>query len=278
VGAAAKLNAFLANGIAGYKENRNVPSLIGTSRLSPHLRFGEISIRRVWNAVRAKMASTPEIKEHGETFLSELVWREFSTQLVYHFEDFPDQSWKPNFRSFPWISDSRALKAWQKGRTGYPIVDAGMRELYATGWMHNRVRLIVGSFLVKHLLQDWRHGEAWFWDTLVDADIANNAAGWQWVAGSGADAAPFFRIFNPMTQAETFDPKGQYVRHWVPEIARLPNSLIHRPFDAPAPILQSLGITLGETYPRPIIDHATGRARALEALTSIKGMSAGENV
>lgn len=278
VGAAAKLNAFLANGIAGYKENRNVPSLIGTSRLSPHLRFGEISIRRVWNAVRAKMASTPEIKEHGETFLSELVWREFSTQLVYHFEDFPDQSWKPNFRSFPWISDSRALKAWQKGRTGYPIVDAGMRELYATGWMHNRVRMIVGSFLVKHLLQDWRHGEAWFWDTLVDADIANNAAGWQWVAGSGADAAPFFRIFNPMTQAETFDPKGQYVRHWVPEIARLPNSLIHRPFDAPAPILQSLGITLGETYPRPIIDHATGRARALEALTSIKGMSAGENV
>jgi deoxyribodipyrimidine photo-lyase len=278
VGAAAKLDAFLTGGIAGYKENRNVPSVVGTSRLSPHLRHGEISIRRVWNAVRAKIISAPELKSDGETYLSELIWREFSTQLVYHFEDFPDQSWKPPFRSFPWIYDAAALKAWQRGQTGYPIVDAGMRELYTTGWMHNRVRMIVGSFLVKHLLQDWRLGEAWFWDTLVDSDIANNAAGWQWVAGSGADASPFFRIFNPMTQGETFDPKGQYVRHWVPEIARLPDSLIHRPFDAAPPILASLGITLGQTYPRPIIDHAKARARALEALASIKGMSAGESV
>jgi deoxyribodipyrimidine photo-lyase len=269
-GATANLEAFLEGGIKGYKDNRNVPSVVGTSRLSPHIRFGEISIRRVWNAARAKMANTPAIASDGQTFLSELGWREFSTQLIYHYEDFPDQSWKPAFRNFPWKADPVALAAWQKGRTGYPIVDAGMRELYATGWMHNRVRMIVASFLVKHLLQDWRAGEAWFWDTLVDADIANNAAGWQWVAGSGADASPYFRIFNPMTQGENFDPKGKYVRKWVPEIARLPDSLIHRPFDAPREILSATGITLGHTYPLPIIDHAIGRARALEALASLK--------
>jgi deoxyribodipyrimidine photo-lyase len=277
-GAAANLKTFLGNGIKGYKDNRNIPSVIGTSRLSAHIRFGEISIRRIWNAARAKMASTLEIAADGQTFLSELGWREFSTQLVYHYEDFPDQSWKPQFRTFPWKPDATALTAWQKGMTGYPIVDAGMRELYATGWMHNRVRMIVASLLVKHLLQDWRAGEAWFWDTLVDADIANNAAGWQWVAGSGADASPYFRIFNPMTQGENFDPKGKYVRKWVPEIARLPDSLIHRPFDAPREILEAVGITLGKTYPRPIIDHATGRARALEALASLKDKSVGELV
>jgi deoxyribodipyrimidine photo-lyase len=278
VGAGTNLAAFLDKGIKGYKDNRNVPSVVGTSRLSPHIRFGEISIRRVWNATRAKMATTPEIASDGQTFLSELGWREFSTQLIYHYEDFPDKSWKPEFRAFPWKADPVALKAWQKGMTGYPIVDAGMRELYATGWMHNRVRMIVASLLVKHLLQDWRAGEAWFWDTLVDADIANNAAGWQWVAGSGADASPYFRIFNPMTQGENFDPKGKYVRKWVPELARLPDSLIHRPFDAPPEILASTGIALGKTYPRPIIDHATGRQRALDALASLKDKSrVGEN-
>jgi deoxyribodipyrimidine photo-lyase len=273
-GAAANLATFLDRGIKGYRDNRNVPSIVGTSRLSPHIRFGEISIRRVWNAARAKMASTPEIANDGQTFLSELGWREFSTQLVYHYEDFPEQSWKPEFRRFPWKPDLVALAAWQKGMTGYPIVDAGMRELYATGWMHNRVRMIVASLLVKHLLQDWRAGEAWFWDTLVDADIANNAAGWQWVAGSGADASPYFRIFNPMTQGENFDPKGEYVRKWVPEIARLPDSLIHRPFDAPQEILKASNIMLGQTYPRPIIDHATGRARALNALAGLKAKDA----
>jgi deoxyribodipyrimidine photo-lyase len=270
VGGKANLDAFMSGAIKGYKDNRNVPSVVGTSRLSPHLRFGEISIRRVWNATRATMAKSPDLQSDGQTFLSELGWREFSTQLVYHYEDFPDQSWKPEFRAFPWTHDQKALTAWQTGQTGYPIVDAGMRELYATGWMHNRVRMIVASLLVKHLLQDWRAGEAWFWDTLVDADIANNAAGWQWVAGSGADASPYFRIFNPMTQGENFDPKGKYVRKWVPEIARLPDSLIHRPFDAPSDILRATGITLGQTYPRPIIDHATGRARALDALASLK--------
>jgi deoxyribodipyrimidine photo-lyase len=273
VGAASNLEAFLGGAITGYRENRNVPSVVGTSRLSPHIRFGEVSIRRVWNAARAKMAASPQVASDGQTFLSELGWREFSTQLVYHYEDFPDQSWKPEFRAFPWKADNIALRAWQKGMTGYPIVDAGMRELWATGWMHNRVRMIVASLLVKHLLQDWRDGEAWFWDTLVDADIANNAAGWQWVAGSGADASPYFRIFNPMTQGENFDPKGKYVRRWVPEIARLPDSLIHRPFDAPREILAATGITLGKTYPFPIIDHAAGRQRALEALASFKGKS-----
>lgn len=278
VGAKANLDTFIEDGLKGYKDNRNIPSIIGTSRLSPHIKFGEISIRRVWNAARARMGGAPELAADGQTFLSELGWREFSTQLIYHYEDFPDESWKPDFRHFPWKADKDALIAWQKGMTGYPIVDAGMRELYATGWMHNRVRMIVASLLVKHLLQDWRAGEAWFWDTLVDADIANNAAGWQWVAGSGADASPYFRIFNPMSQGENFDPKGAYVRKWVPEIARLPDSLIHRPFDAPREILQSAGIILGQTYPRPIIDHAKGRQRALDALASLKNKSVGEMV
>jgi deoxyribodipyrimidine photo-lyase len=270
-GANVNLNTFLESALKGYKDNRNLPAIKGTSRLSPHLRFGEISIRRVWSAARAKMAAVPDLAADGQTFLSELGWREFSTQLVYHYDDFPDQSWKAEFRAFPWSSDAPALARWQKGQTGYPIVDAGLRELWTTGWMHNRVRMIVASLLVKHLLIDWREGEKWFWDTLVDADIANNAAGWQWVAGSGADASPYFRIFNPMTQGENFDPKGQYVRKWVPEIARLPDSFIHRPFDAPPEILRGVGITLGQTYPRPIIDHAKGRARALDALASLKG-------
>ena len=270
VGASANLARFLDDGLKGYRENRNIPSVIGTSRLSPHIRFGEISIRRIWSGARAKMVEKPDLANDGQTFLSELGWREFSNQLVYHYEDFAEQSWKPAFRTFPWEPDLDALTAWQNGFTGYPIVDAGMRELWATGWMHNRVRMIVASFLIKHLLQDWREGEAWFWDTLVDADIANNAAGWQWVAGSGADASPYFRIFNPITQGENFDPKGEYVRKWVPEIARLPDSLVHRPFDTPREILLSLGITLGQTYPRPLVDHAWARQRALNALASVK--------
>lgn len=274
-GAHVHLDRFLKTGLKGYKENRNIPSIIGTSRLSPHIKFGEISIRRVWNSARKTMAARPELAADGLTFLSELGWREFSTQLVYHYEDFPEQSWKPEFRAFPWQADNVALTAWQKGMTGYPIVDAGMRELWATGWMHNRVRMIVASFLVKHLLQDWRAGEKWFWDTLVDADIANNAAGWQWVAGSGADASPYFRIFNPMTQGENFDPKGAYVRKWVPEIARLPDSVIHRPFEATREILSHAGVTLGLTYPHPIIEHTKGRQRALDALASLKSKPAG---
>ena len=269
-GAKANLDVFLANGLSGYKENRNMPAVEGTSRLSPHIHFGEISIRRIWNAAREKMAKEPQLAADGHTFLAELGWREFSTQLIYYHEDFPDQSWKPEFRAFPWHVNPVGLSAWQKGHTGYPIVDAGMRQMWATGWMHNRVRMIVASFMIKHLLQDWRDGEAWFWDALVDADIANNAAGWQWVAGSGADASPYFRIFNPMTQGEKFDPMGKYVRQWVPEIARLPDRFVHRPFDAPYEILQAAGVVLGQTYPHPIVDHAVGRQRALDALASLK--------
>jgi deoxyribodipyrimidine photo-lyase len=269
-GAQARLAAFLDGALKGYKDRRNLPGIVGTSKLSPHLHFGEISIRDVWAQTRAAMRADPSLSRDGQHFLSELGWREFSNSLVYHFDDFPEESWKQEFRRFPWKPDDKALKAWQTGQTGYPIVDAGMRELWTTGWMHNRVRMIVGSFLVKHLLQDWRVGEAWFWDTLVDADIANNAAGWQWIAGSGADAAPYFRIFNPMTQGENFDTDGAYVRRWVPELARLPDAVLHRPFEAPAEILAAAGVRLGQTYPRPIVDHTIARKRALDALASLK--------
>jgi deoxyribodipyrimidine photo-lyase len=182
----------------------------------------------------------------------------------------PDAPVREAFAHFPWKNDAKALRSWQRGRTGYPIVDAGMRELWSTGWMHNRVRMITASFLIKHLLQPWQNGEAWFWDTLVDADLANNAASWQWVAGSGVDAAPYFRIFNPVKQAETFDPDGAYVRAWCPELAKLPAPQIHAPWEVPKEILAKAGIELGQTYPQPIVDHKTARARALEAFESLR--------
>ena len=275
-GANKRLNTFIDKVISGYGEARNVPSKPATSYLSPHLHFGELSIRRVWNGVRAAMQANPALQRDGQVFLSELGWREFSTQLIYHYEDFPHESWKEPFRRFPWRNDPSALRAWQRGQTGYPIVDAGMRQLWKTGWMHNRVRMIVASFLVKHLLEDWRAGEAWFWDTLVDADIANNAAGWQWVAGCGADAAPYFRIFNPMSQGEKFDPDGLYVRAWVPELAKLPNKYLHRPFDCPTETLHMAGVHLGRTYPLPIVNHEKGRKRALDALAGLKQTSFGD--
>ncbi|MFY7759357.1 cryptochrome/photolyase family protein [Aquidulcibacter sp.] len=278
VGAHKRLKHFIEKALLGYGEGRNIPSKPATSFLSPHLHFGEISIRRVWNAARAAMRANPALQHDGQVFLSELGWREFSTQLIYHYEDFPQESWKEAFRSFPWKNDSSAVRAWQRGQTGYPIVDAGMRQLWKTGWMHNRVRMIVASFLVKHLLQDWRAGEAWFWDTLVDADVANNAAGWQWVAGCGADAAPYFRIFNPMSQGEKFDPDGHYVRTWVPELAKLPNKYLHRPFEAPTEILRLSGVHLGRTYPLPIVNHEKGRKQALDALASLKQTHSGDLV
>ena len=172
--------------------------------------------------------------------------------------------------TFPGNRTESNLRAWQRGRTGYPIVDAGMRELWHTGWMHNRVRMIVASFLVKDLLIPWQEGAAWFWDTLVDADLANNTLGWQWTAGCGADAAPYFRIFNPVTQGEKFDPQGDYVRHWVPELNKLPSEWVHKPWEAPARLLADAGIELGSTYPLPIVDHREARSRALEALQRIK--------
>jgi len=265
-GAAERLAAFLEHGLAGYADRRNIPAAPwGTSGLSPHLHLGEISPRQVWHAARAKGG------RGLETFLKELLWREFSHHLLWHRPDMPEKPLRAEFAAFPWRRDPRLLRAWQRGRTGYPIVDAGMRQLWRTGWMHNRVRMITASFLVKHLLQPWQDGEAWFWDTLVDADLAANSASWQWVAGCGADAAPYFRIFNPVLQGEKFDPSGAYVRRWCPELARLPDAWIHRPFAAPESVLRDAGIRLGREWPAPIVDLAAGRAAALAALAAIRG-------
>jgi deoxyribodipyrimidine photo-lyase len=216
------------------------------------------------------VAEQPELAQDAQKFLSELVWRDFSHQLLHNYPHLPERSHAPRFEKFPWEDDSKALKAWQKGLTGYPIVDAGMRQLWRTGWMHNRVRMIVASFLVKHLLTDWRQGEAWFWDTLVDADPANNAFNWQWIAGSGPDSAPFHRIFNPVTQGEKFDPQGDYVRTYVPELAKLPAAFIHQPWEAPAAVLKAAGVELGTTYPTPIVPHGPARERALTAFRSLR--------
>lgn len=209
----------------------------------------------------------------AEKFVSEIGWREFSAHLLHHFPFITERAFRPEYDTMPWRDDPKSLKAWQTGQTGYPIVDAGMRQLWRTGYMHNRVRMVVASFLIKHLLIDWREGEAWFWDTLVDADLASNVQNWQWVAGSGADAAPYFRIFNPIAQGEKFDAEGRYVRRWVPEIARLPDKYIHAPWTAPREILAGAGLRLGHDYPRPIVDHAEGRARALAALKAIDNKS-----
>jgi len=265
-----RLDTFVAQDLAHYRERRDRPDIAGTSRLSPHLHHGEISPRQCWQRARAHAAAHPECANGADVFLKELLWREFSYHLLVQHPSLPEAPCREPFVRFPWKRDAEQLAAWQRGRTGYPIVDAGMRELWTTGWMHNRVRMITGSFLVKHLLQPWQDGEAWFWDTLVDADLANNATSWQWVAGSGVDAAPYFRIFNPIKQAETFDPSGDYVRKWCPELAKLPTPQIHAPWDAPADLLAAAGIELGRTYPHPIVEHKAARARALAAFESLK--------
>lgn len=266
-GASRQLKWFLSSGVDAYETGRDRPDQTGTSRLSPHLHFGEISSRQIWHAVKKHEGRLSKSKrESAEAFLREVGWREFAHHLLFHFPRTPTEPLRERFRHFPWArSSKRALAAWQRGRTGYPIVDAGMRELWATGWMHNRVRMIVGSFLVKDLLIDWREGAAWFWDTLVDADLANNTLGWQWVAGCGADAAPYFRVFNPVLQGRKFDPEGAYVRRWVPALAGLPAKWIHAPWDALDDVLAEAGVVLGENYPVPIVDHATARKRALAA-------------
>ena len=267
-GAHHNLSTFLDGALDGYDEDRNRPDKIGTSRLSPHLAFGEISPAQVVQAALKRRGKVPA--GDLETFLKEIVWREFSYHLLHQKPGLAVQNFNPNFDRFPWGNDQAALEAWQTGMTGYPIVDAGMRELYQTGWMHNRVRMIVASFLTKHLLLDWRAGERWFWDTLVDADPASNAAGWQWVSGSGADASPYFRIFNPILQAEKFDPSGDYVRKYVPELAKLRAPFIHKPWEAPDLELISAGVRIGKTYPRPIIEHSKARIRALDAYKALK--------
>lgn len=268
-GAKKRLDAFLDHGLKGYKEGRNYPALDHVSRLSPHLHFGEISPRTAWHKARACMVAN-HAETDGDCFLSELGWREFSHSLLYYNHDLPTQALQTRFNNFPWARDDKALDRWQRGETGYPIVDAGMRELWETGYMHNRVRMIVGSFLVKDLLLHWTDGEKWFWDCLADADLANNAASWQWIAGCGADAAPYFRVFNPVGQGEKFDPKGEYVRRFIPEIAKLPDDLIHKPWEAPDLILKGAGISRGKTYPLPMVDHKAARERALTAFQSTK--------
>lgn len=268
-GAQARLHEFLDNGLKGYKEGRKFPGRPHVSRLSPHLHFGEISPNEVFYATKEKMM-TERCETDGDHFLSELGWREFSNNLLFYFPDLPRENLQKKFDSFPWEKNEQALERWQKGQTGYPIVDAGMRELWQTGYMHNRVRMIVGSFLVKNLLLHWQHGEEWFWDTLVDADLANNAASWQWIAGCGADAAPYFRIFNPVTQGQKFDPSGEYIRRYVPEIAKLPDKFLYSPWDAPDDFLNNVGIELGTTYPKPIVDLKYSRERALAAFKQIK--------
>ena len=262
-GAKKALAHFLAKGLATYAVERDRPDVVATSRLSPHLRFGTISPREIWHALTEKKAK-PAAKENVAKFRAELGWREFDYHLLYHHPDLAERNLRRDIE-IPWREDRKGLRAWQRGQTGYPIVDAGMRELWQTGWMHNRVRMIAASFLIKHLLIDWRHGEDWFWDTLVDADLANNPANWQWVAGTGTDAAPFFRIFNPILQGEKFDPDGAYVKRYVPELAGLPADLIHHPWTANAMELGLAGVKLGETYPLPIVDHDAARKRALAA-------------
>lgn len=257
------LKQFVSSGAASaYSEQRDLPAEPGTTRLSPYLHFGQVGVREVW----AMLDSAPDL----EPLQRQLVWREFAFHLLHHFPATPAEPLRPEFAVFPWTSETEALRRWQLGETGYPIVDAGMRQLWETGWMHNRVRMIVGSFLVKHLLQHWTEGARWFWDTLVDADLANNTLGWQWIAGCGADAAPYFRIFNPITQGERFDPEGTYVRRFVPELKEIPKGFIHRPWELGPLELMGMGVQLGKDYPEPVVAHSDGRARALAAFAQFK--------
>lgn len=262
-GAQNSLSFFLEHLLQTYQKDRDFASLEGTSKLSPHLHWGEISPRQIWHSTLRNYLGEPDA--NGWSYLRELGWRDFSYYLLYHYPELPHKPLKKKFNQFPWIMDKEALHKWQKGMTGYPIVDAGMRQLWHTGWMHNRVRMITASFLVKDLLIPWQEGASWFLDTLVDADLASNAANWQWVAGCGVDASPYFRVFNPVIQGQKFDPLGKYVRQWVPELALLPNKYIHTPWKTPPSFLESIGIRLGNTYPLPLIDHAKARLRALEA-------------
>jgi deoxyribodipyrimidine photo-lyase len=274
-----QLQKFLQASLSDYSAARDRPSKAATSRLSPYLRFGNISPRQIWHAAAAAIMSgkVEASQSQLDKLLAELGWREFCYHLLYHLPDLARHNVRSQFDGMRWRNDHKSLRAWQRGLTGYPLVDAGMRELWTTGWMHNRVRMVAASFLIKHLLIDWREGEAWFWDTLVDADPANNPANWQWVAGSGADAAPYFRIFNPTLQGEKFDSGADYIKRWVPELARLPASLAHRPWVAKPDELAAAGIRLGETYPHPIVDHDQARRRALDGWKVMSGSdSAGD--
>lgn len=266
IGGQKRLREFLGDPITEYDQGRDFPAQTSTSRLSPHLHFGEVSPRQILHSIEQRKLEGRSI----EAFIRQLGWREFAHHVLHHFPQTIDQPLQRRFEKFRWDDGRGLLSAWQKGLTGYPIVDAGMRQLWQTGWMHNRVRMIVASFLVKDLLIDWRQGAAWFWDTLVDGDLANNTMGWQWAAGCGADPAPYFRVFNPTRQGEQFDPEGEYVHRWVPELARLPAKWIHKPWEAPVEILRQSQVILGTSYPRPIVDHAAARLEALKRFDEIK--------
>ena len=287
-GAKAVLDAFAGGALSGYADDRDRPDLAGTSRLSPHLHWGELTAGQVWHAVAGTLAEAgidleasvsppgrdaeqaPSLRRSAGAFLRQLGWREFGHHLLAAFPDTPERPLHERFAAFPWRDDPAGLDAWRCGRTGYPIVDAAMRELWTTGWMHNRARLLAASFLVKDLLLPWQLGEDWFWDTLVDADLADNALGWQWVAGCGADAAPYFRVFNPVTQGRRYDPDGAYVRRWVPELAGLGTRYLHAPWEATPAALAAAGVALGTTYPGPLVDHGEARLRALAAYDVVR--------
>ena len=263
-----RLHKFLNKSIIDYNLSRDFPNTDGTSRLSPHLHFGEISSRTIWHEI-TKGESPLDLNEGKIPFLRQLIWREFAYHLIHHFPYTSEKNLRDTFDKFPWSTNAEHLLAWQKGQTGYPIVDAGMRQLWQTGWMHNRVRMVVASFLTKHLLMHWLEGARWFWDTLVDANLPNNTMGWQWAAGSGADAQPFFRIFNPMNQGKKFDPKGEYVRTWLPELQQVPTKLIHEPWLMNQTQQRKSNVILGKHYPKPVVDHKEAREFALHAYKNI---------
>lgn len=263
---AKKLLEKFSKVVKDYKVNRDFPSIEATSKMSPYLHFGQVSPNEIIHFLKNR-----ESKEHVDAFIRQLIWREFGMYFLYHFPEVSDKNWREKFDEFPWKGSKKFLEAWQKGETGYPIVDAGMRELWETGWMHNRVRMIVGSFLIKDLMIHWKEGALWFWDTLVDADLANNTLGWQWVAGSGPDASPFFRIFNPVLQGEKFDPDGVYVKTYLPHLQNVPAEWIHKIWEAPKEVLRASGVELGDNYPKPIVSHEEKRNEALKAYQSLKG-------
>lgn len=266
-----KLDYFFENGLKNYPDDRNfADNENGTSKLSPYLHFGQISPHQILSATEFYSHIKDSTAKGAEKYINEIYWREFSYSLLGNFNGLPEQNFRPEFDNFPWENNSELLHKWKWGKTGFPIVDAGMRELYETGYMHNRVRMIVGSFLTKNLLTHWKEGEEWFWDNLFDADLANNSASWQWVAGSGADAAPYFRIFNPVMQGKKFDPSGNYTKKWCPELKNMHINFLHNPWEASDIELRAAGVELGKNYPKPILMHDKARNRALEAYKKIK--------
>lgn len=271
-GAIDVFKTFLKNKLLHYEKGRDFPAEALNSFLSPYFATGQLSARVLYHYLRTKAEkiSSGAFEQQAEMFIRQLIWRDFAYQLLYHFPHTTTEPLNEKFKQFQWADGNEELQAWKNGKTGYPLVDAGMRELWETGFMHNRVRMVTASFLVKHLLIHWKHGANWFFDTLVDADLANNTMGWQWVAGSGADAAPYFRIFNPITQSEKFDKEGEYIKKWLPELKDIPSSYIHKPWEAPADVLEKANVTLNKTYPAPIVDHKAARERALEHYQHIK--------